>query len=155
MDLKSLIVNRLSDHLDELQSFLNGLPEEQLRERPGPDKWSIGESALNIIEVQDLYLQWVALMIVEDVPKLERGSIEEVSDNHYIVDDLPRRLKEFSEQRRNLLSLLSALTDQQWVREGIHPHIKHYTIEKCMEGLMRHEEYHFYEMYNLFFGIDS
>ena len=155
MDLKSLIVNRLSDHLDELQSFLNGLPDEQLRERPGPDKWSIGESALHIIEVQDIYLQWVALMIVEDVPKLENGSVEKVSLDHYTVDDLPRRLKEFSEQRRNLLSLLSALTDQQWVREGIHPRINHYTIEKCMEGLMRHEEHHFYEMYNLFFGIDA
>jgi uncharacterized damage-inducible protein DinB len=155
MDLKTLIVTRLSDHLDELQSFLKGLPDAQLQERPASDRWSIGENALHIIDMQDTYLQWVARMIVEEMPVLENGSVEQVTERRHPMEELPRRLKEFSEQRKTLLSLLNALTDQQWVREGVHPQIKHYTVEKCMEGLMRHEEYHFYEMYNMFFGIDT
>jgi hypothetical protein len=155
MDLKTLIVTRLSDHLDELQSFLKGLPDAQLQERPAPDKRSIGENALHIIDMQETYLQWVARMIVEEMPVLENGSVEQVTERRYPMEELPRRLKEFSEQRKTLLSLLNAITEQQWMREGVHPQIKHYTVEKCMEGLMRHEEYHFYEMYNMFFGIDT
>jgi hypothetical protein len=64
-------------------------------------------------------------------------------------------VRDFAEQRVNLVSLLDALDDRQWVREAIHPTIKHFSVEKCMEGLMRHEECHLYDLYKIFFETAS
>jgi len=153
MNLKGLIVRRLNDHLDEMESFVDGLPIEQLAQRPSPEKWSIAENILHIIDAQDVYIEWVARMLVEDKPRLDAYFIEDHTGNQYIAADLDRRLREFSEQRKNLIALLGAMTDKQWKHEGVHSDVKHFTIEKCMEGLMRHEESHLYEMFNIFFGV--
>ena len=153
MNMKNIVVGRLNDHIDELDSFIDGLAPAQLRARPDTDQKSIWEIALHIVDLQDISIGWLARMLVEDLPGLEDGPNENGPDNRYFDQDLFARLKEFREHRKNLISLLNALTDSQWKKEGIHPRIKHFTVEKCVEGLMRHEEHHLYHIYNLFFGM--
>jgi len=152
MDVRNIVVGRLNDHAYELDSFIDGLTPAQLRARLYNNQRSIWELALHIVELQDISIGWLARMLVEDRPSLDDMTSDEPR-NPALDEDLFVRIKEFQEHRKNLVALLNALTDSQWKREGIHPRIRHFTVEKCMEGLMRHEEHHLYHIYNTFFGM--
>jgi len=77
---------------------------------------------------------------------------EAKSSGWYLTRNLPEGLKSFRQQRATLLVLLESLTDAQWRLGGKHPEIRNYTVEKCVESLMRHEEHHLYRMFTVFFG---
>ena len=151
MDLKVLIATRLNDHLDELKSFLDGLTPEQLSERPSDILLSLSSLAHHIIDVQEHYIDIVSRILLDDMPACDPSCLDDHETD--LTRHLSGRLKDFEDQRRNLVSLLNALSEDHWKREGTHPDIAHYTLEKCMEELMRHEEFHFFEMYRIFFGV--
>src|SRR5437899_2069958 len=93
-------------------------------------------------------------MLIEDKPQIAPYEPDEARQRgFYFIENFSKRLKEFEVQRTTFSSLLKTLTNEQWQLEGIHPEVKHYTIEKSVESLMRHEEHHLYQMYLVFFGI--
>jgi hypothetical protein len=151
MDIKNIIIGRLHDHADELESFVDGLTPDELASRSNGEGHSISDLVLHLVDLQGIAIGWLARMLIEDRPMLEDSS-GGCRQRHDIGPNLHAKLKEYREHRKHLIALLNALNDHQWKKEGIHPHIRHFTIEKCMEGLMRHEEHHLFQIYNLFFG---
>ncbi len=151
-ETRILIIDRLRSHLQELQSFSNGLTEEQLKERPATGSWSIHEIAMHLVELQDVYVEQMARMLVEKQPVIIPHVCTHTNGS-YLSLCFPEQIRSYMEQRKTLTSLLQSLDDKQWRREGNHPDVKNYTVEKCMESLMRHEEHHLYEMFNVFFGV--
>jgi hypothetical protein len=154
MDNRKLIVDRLAQHVGEVRSFTDGLPRDELRARPAPTTWSLFEIAMHLAEVQDIHVERVTRMLAEENPKITPFAPDkERQEGLYFSQNFERRMRDFEEQRRNLFALLKDLDDAQWRREGIHPEVKHYTIEKCVEAMMRHEEHHLLQMFNVFFGV--
>jgi hypothetical protein len=153
MDLKTLIAARLNDHLDELWSFIDGLTPEQLAERSSESPMSLADLAFHLMNVQEHYVDVVSRILLNERPVFDPSCLERHSSDELVVQRLRSQLKDFDDQRRSLVSLLNALSQEHWKMEGVHPEIQHYTLEKCMEELMRHEEYHFFEMYRILFGV--
>jgi uncharacterized damage-inducible protein DinB len=153
MDLKTLIANRLNDHLDELRSFIDGLTPEQLTERPSDSHFSLADMALHLMDVQELYIDAVSRILLGERPTFNPSGLDNHSSNNDGIQELRSRLREYDDQRRSLVSLLTALSEEHWKMEGERPDMPHYTLEKCMEELMRHEEYHFFQMYRMLFGV--
>ena len=152
MEHRHLIITRLAEHVDELRSFTQGLTEQQLKERPAKGTWSLHELALHVVETQDVFIQRLTRLLVEERPKIEPFVPDDArKEGLYLMEPLEGRLATFVDQRATLVKLLQTLSEKQWQLEGEHPEIRHYTVEKCMEGLMRHEEHHLYQMYNVFF----
>lgn len=151
---RSMIVRRLREHMEELAGLTEGLTPELLKERPGEGQWSLHEIAMHLAEVQDIFSERLARMLVEELPVIVPFEPDgDRREGAYLARSFPEGMKVFQGQRANLLTLLGSLTELQWNCEGRHPEIRHYTVEKCMESLMRHEEHHLYRMFNLFFGI--
>lgn len=153
MDLKTLIATRLNDHLDELRSFVDGLTPEQLSERPHDSPLSLADVAFHLMDVQEEYIDVVSRILLGERPLFDPSSLEDHSPDGNGVEHIRSRMKDFDNQRRSLVSLLVALSEDHWKMEGDHADIPHYTLEKCLEELMRHEEYHFFQMYRIFFGV--
>lgn len=153
MDNRALIIARLVQHVEELHGFLDGLTDEQQRERPAPDKWSLHEIAMHVCEMQEVFIERLARMLVEDRPVITPFEPDKARrEGLYFTENLSKRMAEFAVRRETFVALLQSLSDKQWKLEGEHPQMMHYTVEKCMEALMRHEEHHLYQMYNVFFG---
>jgi len=150
MDLKTLITSRLNDHLEEVRSFVDGLTEEQLADQPTNGNGSLSDIVFHLAVTQESYLRIVSRILTEDLPQVTPPPLYDPTKQE--GPGLIQRLGEFGQRRRDLVSLLNALSDHHWKREGKHPVIFHYTLEKCMEEMMRHEESHLFEMYELFFG---
>lgn len=154
MDNCRMIIDRLRAHLDEIHRLTDGLTEVQLKERPSDGKWSLHELAMHLCEVQDVFIERLARMMTEENPQLSLYEPDDARRNGlYFAEHFGNRLKEFDVQRSTLASLLQTLTKEQWALEGVHPEVKHYTIQRSMESLMRHEEHHLYQMYNIVLGI--
>lgn len=152
-DTRALIIRRLREHLGELESFTRGLTVEQLQKRPRPTQRSLYEIALHLARTQDIYLDRIALMLTEKNP-----TIDGVSGDGERDDDEgkpPVTVRSYVEQRKTLVALLGSLEDRQWKMEGKHQQVRHYTVEKCMEELMRHEECELFEMFKVFFGFEE
>lgn len=156
LEHRRLIITRLAEHVDELRSFTRGLTEQQLKQRPAEGKWSLHELVLHLVEFQDLFIQRLTRLLVEDKPKIEPFEPDDARKGGlYLMEVLDQRFATFVDQRATLVKLLHTLSDKQWMLEGVHPEIRHYTVEKCMEGLMRHEEHHLYQMYDVFFRTEE
>lgn len=154
MDNRALLIGRLARHTEELQGFTEGLSDDELRKRPSMNTWSLHELAIHLVEVQDIFIERLTRMLVEDRPVITPFVPDEArKDGLYLLENLQQRMTAFERQRTTLVALLRTLTDDQWKLEGVHPEVRHYTVEKCMEALMRHEEHHFYQMFNMFFGV--
>jgi uncharacterized damage-inducible protein DinB len=152
--LRALILRRLSEHPGEIQSLTEGLPPDLLKERPGEGRWSLHEIAIHLVETQEVFSERIARMLVEDRPAITPFFPDEPRrEGFYLTRDCTEGMTVLRRQRELLLTLLGSLTDDQWRREGQHPDIRHYSVERCMESFMRHEEHHLHTMFNLFFGI--
>ena len=109
---------------------------------------------MHLCAVQDVFIERLARMLTEDKPEITPYKPGEAQEKgSHLAEDFDRRLREFELQRMTLASLLETFTDEQWLLEGRHPEMKGYTIAKAMEGLMRHEEHHLYQMFNAFYGM--
>lgn len=109
---------------------------------------------MHLAETQDVFGERVARILSEDRPVILPYEADGAArEGAYLHRDFREGMETLRRQRENLLTLLGSLTDAQWDLEGEHPEIRHYSIERCMESLMRHEEHHLYTMFNLFFGI--
>ena len=156
MDDHRMIIERLRTHPGEIHKLTDGLTEAQLKQRPSDVKWSLHELAMHVCEVQDVFIERLATMLTEVNPRLSSYEPDEARQNGlYFADHFGNRLKEFEVQRTTLASLLQTLTKEQWLLEAVHPEFKHYTIHSSMESLMRHEEHHLYQMYNVFLTIHT
>ncbi len=155
MDLKTLIATRLNDHLDELRSFIDGLTVEQLNERPPDVPYSLADVAQHLMDVQEHYVDIVSRILLNERPSFDPSCLENHTSHTDLAQHLAARIKDFDDQRRSLVSLLNALSEDHWNMEGSLAVIPHYTLENCMEDLMSLEEFHFYEMYRMFFGVRS
>ncbi|HCV42828.1 MAG TPA: hypothetical protein DGH68_05050 [Bacteroidetes bacterium] len=156
MNIRKALIQRLKAHAEEICTFTVGVSEERRKERPAKGKWSLHELTMHLCEVQDVFLERIARMLTEDKPAIIPYSPDEARESGFhLTENFSKRLKEFEVQRTTLASLLETLTDEQWRLQGEHPEMKHYTIERAVEGLMRHEEHHLYGMFNLFSKIEG
>ncbi|MFN0157035.1 MAG: DinB family protein [Bacteroidota bacterium] len=150
---RQFIISRLWAHVQEVRSYTDGLSPEQLKERPSVDQLSLHEIVMHLVGDQDMYIERVAHMLEEEHAELvPLNGASEVNES-YVALNFNEGIRSYVEQRKTLISLLKTLDDRQWRKEGKHPHAPNYTVEKCMESLMRHEEHHLYEMFNVFFGV--
>ena len=94
-------------------------------------------------------------MLTEDKPEISPYKPSEAQERgSHLTENFDKRLREFELQRTTLASLLETFSDEQWQLEGQHPEMKSYTIGKAMEALMRHEEHHLNQMFNVFYGME-
>jgi uncharacterized damage-inducible protein DinB len=149
------IVERLKSHPEEMRSLINGLTDNQRQQRPAKERWSLHELTMHLCDVQDAFIERVARMLTEDKPDISpyKPSEEQERGSH-LKENFDKRLREFVLQRTTLIGLLDTLTDEQWQLEARHPEFKSYTIATAMEGLMRHEEHHLDQMFNIFYGME-
>ena len=109
---------------------------------------------MHLIETQDIFIERVTRMLTEENPSITPFSPDKArQEGLYLSVNFEGRMKDFEVQRSNLFAIVRDFSDVQWKREGVHPDARHYTIEKCLEAMMRHEEHHLLQMFNVFFGI--
>lgn len=107
-----------------LDALLRDTTQEQAATlRDGPDGWSVLFIACHLREFEAIYRARIEQMLAEDTPTFAiYPSNDELAErNAYALQDLRAVLADTRAHREALIARLEGLSDEQWLRAGLHP----------------------------------
>ena len=150
MSRKEVIGFNLSGQHELGMSLILNNPEEVIRRRPVPDKWSMFEHYAHLVRYQNVFLQRVDLILSRKDPVIERYSAE--TDPEFTEwlqmdrEDLTQRLVE---DRFGVLIHFQELSPAALKRKGIHPVYGTLSLLDWHEFFLLHEAHHLHAMWKL------
>ncbi len=154
---------RLARTPDELADAIRGRPDASLSRRPDAANWSATEIMCHLRDVEELFRIRFHTILALDEPKILtlsadpedlaawgiRGPVAHpldpdrwADDRLYSRDDPGHALTGFRRQRRDTLALLTSLSDEQWLRGGIHSRRGRLTLADWVASLASHDDNH-------------
>jgi len=99
----------------EISRIARGLNEQQLHRQPQKDTWSAQEIVAHLRGCADAYGHWINRMLAEDHPTIRYVSPRSwIRKTNYLQLTFKETLKGFSEQRDDLLIVLTKLKPAAW-----------------------------------------
>jgi hypothetical protein len=137
------ILAKLQETPKAVAALFRGLPEEILRRKPAPEKWSMLEIACHLRDVEQLFVDRYGKIANHDRPPLRMINQDELAARlRYNGDDPAVVLREFRELRQETVVLLGALAYQSWQRVGVHPKRGDFSIAAHAEMQAGHDANH-------------
>jgi uncharacterized damage-inducible protein DinB len=137
------ILSKLQETPKVLSALLRGVPDEALRRKPAPEKWSIIEIACHLRDVEEFFVERYGKIANHDRPQLRMIIQDELAANlRYNEDDPSLVLKEFQNLRAESVAILGALGYQSWQRVGVHPKRGDVSIAWTAEHQVEHDANH-------------
>ncbi|HTX52559.1 MAG TPA: DinB family protein [Candidatus Baltobacteraceae bacterium] len=144
------LLEKLREAPKALAALFRGVPDEILRRKPAPEKWSMLELVCHLRDVEEFFVERYAKIANHDRPALRGIKQDELAAKlHYNEDDPARVVKEFQAQRADSLAILQALAHQSWQREGMHPTRGAVTIAWTAERAVEHDRNHLRQIQEL------
>ena len=140
----------LKKHLDaaekspkEIAAAVSGLPDQVLRYKPAPDKWSVTEILAHLADAE-IVLAWRMRSILGS-PGTSIQAFDQdawVAAGRYGQRDPRKCLEQFRVVREANLALLKSLSPDQWKHFGMHAERGQETIEHITRMMAGHDINH-------------
>lgn len=132
-------LDSLSTMPDLLAQKLEGLSEDQLRQRPAEDEWSLREVLEHLWLAQAVMQERIVRMLEEDDPRFEGVEITTEDQAGWTTVEL---LQDFRSRRESMLERISDLGYEDWNRPGWHQEFGEITVLIQASYMVKHEGYH-------------
>jgi uncharacterized damage-inducible protein DinB len=137
------LIEQYAAGYEDVTRALEGLTEEQLSAHPIPGKWSAREIVHHLADSESISAQRLRKLLVEARPLIQGYDQEEYARRlRYNERPLAPALAAFRAARATTLQLLSAMTDDDWRREGTHSESGRYTAESWLAIYAVHARNH-------------
>jgi uncharacterized damage-inducible protein DinB len=140
-----------------LRELISEIPENMLKEKRRPGKWSIHENACHLAEVHPMMIERFRRFKSEKKPEFKPylpGS-DTTPDDNLIDLDLAECLQRFEKDRAVLLSIVSTFSEGNWLNEAQHPEYIKFTAEIFLRHIMMHDQLHMYRIEELWLTRDE
>ena len=154
MPFSDSIMARLQYQHQTISELTKNFPEEQLKQRINPDKWSVFENIVHLCAYQPTFIRRIERMLKEDNPLFERYVAE--NDNlfyEYFKLSLPELTLNTNKDRSIIFSKLQGLTDIQLSHTGRHPKYGALNISQWADFFLLHEAHHLWTMALLCYSL--
>jgi len=142
MSYQHLIQEYLSG-LQQLQSAVAGMTEEQLHAAPIPGKWSTLQVVCHIADFEPVYADRMKRVIAEEEAQLLSGDPDLFAARlAYHVRDVREELAVISSVRHQMARILAAQTDSVFQRAGRHSVDGLLTLETLLRRITGHIPHH-------------
>jgi hypothetical protein len=153
------IVSAVVDALERAPAIIVPLvrevPEEVIKRRPSPDKWSAHEHACHLAEVHPLFSERLDRMLREDNPIIEPYSPDQEDQEGALLEvDLAEALARFESERKRLVETIKDLHPDAWKRTADHAEYNPYTVFIMFRHLALHDSLHAYRIEELLLKRD-
>jgi len=139
-----------------LRGLLKKIPEERLRFKRFPDKWTIHEHACHLAEVQPVLIERFKILDEQSDPQVQPYLPGvNIPDEHLIDMNLGEALASFTELRKELISLVNDFTDATWQRPVLHPEYEIYNGLILLRHVLMHDHLHMYRIEELWLTQDD
>jgi hypothetical protein len=154
MPLSASILARLQYQHQTIQELIQGLPEEVIRRRVNPDKWSAFENIAHLAAYQPVFIGRLERMRKEPSPEFERYVAEkDPLFPAYMDRSLSVLLADIEERRSLIFSELTGMNEEILRRTGLHPSYGLFTIGQWAEVFLLHEAHHQYIIFQQVQGL--
>lgn len=137
---------------DKLKSALKGVPKKLLTWRPAPGKWSIHEIVCHMRDAErDGYLYRYRKVLEEDNPALPDVDADKLlQERQYGRMNLREVVRDWRAARRETLTILRKVTEEQWRRVGTHKSLGPLSLETLLNRqALRNDEAHLGQIENI------
>jgi hypothetical protein len=127
----------------KLERLIKGRSASELRKRPAPEKWSVGEILAHLADTE-IVTGWRMRQILGS-PGTPLQAFDQDSwaiACHYDKRDPQKSVEQFRAQREANLTLLKSLTPEQWMHYGMHAERGKETIEHITRMMAGHDLNH-------------
>src|SRR4051812_16342608 len=139
---KGRLLSNLVSLPNELDDLVAGMSDEDLRWRPIPNKWSIGEILVHLRDVErDVFQVRLRRTLEEDNPTFVLFDPDETAwDRNYHGQSATEALAEFRQLRGQTIEMLSEASLEAWQRVGVHPERGAETVEALVTRQIRQHD---------------
>jgi uncharacterized damage-inducible protein DinB len=150
MNHTQTLIAALEGAPDIIIRLVREVPSQNLKRRPGPNKWSAHEHACHISTADATYLSRLELMLSDPSPSIRSmiPSPEEEAGSLLNID-LDEALDEYVRERARLVTRLKELSVEDWQRRAEHEAFSHYSVLVMFRQLLLHEMLHAYRIEEL------
>ncbi|GAB3997238.1 hypothetical protein GCM10028807_41910 [Spirosoma daeguense] len=148
--MKQSLLTRLAEQPHALNHLLFNLSEDQIRQRPQPDKWSIFENLAHLGRYQEVFTDRLQRIIANETPSFSRYvADEDPGFADWTQLSFPTLVDRMHLERATLNAFLSILHEEQLMCVGLHPAFGPMTVEGWTEFFLLHEAHHFFTILKL------
>ena len=127
----------------KLERLIDGVPEETLRRRPRPEKWSVSEILAHLADGEIVGGFRIRFILgAPGSPVVGYDQDNWVISGHYDRRDPRRSLDQFRVVREANLALLESLEPEQWKQFGVHSERGPESIEQIVRMFAGHDLNH-------------
>jgi uncharacterized damage-inducible protein DinB len=131
------------------------VPQENLKRRPQPHKWSAHEHACHLAVVHPLFFSRLYLMLAEQHPRIRAYQPDKDDEDGALLRmHLDEALERFSADRQRLVERLRGLSAAEWGRTAEHEEYNHYSVLIMFRHLALHDMLHGYRIEELLLKKD-
>jgi hypothetical protein len=126
-----------------LRQSVAGMSPQQVLARPIPGKWSTLEVVAHLADFEVIGVDRVIAVIAEEKPILPgRDEQKYVARLAYNERDFEEQLRLIELCRSHVARTLRTLSDDDWLRCGIHTEAGPLTLEQLLQRVTNHIEHH-------------
>lgn len=127
-----------------LQHVLRGLTTEQARAATdGPDGWSVLEVMCHLYDFEEIYYTRARRIISENKPEFPGYDNHELARLHdYLNQDIEDMFQRYAHLRREFITMLIPLREDEWQRRGLHPESGVVTLLEHVTNVSLHDLNH-------------
>ena len=128
---------------ERIERLIAGVPDAALRQRPAPDKWSVGEIIAHLADGE--IVGGFRMRLILGSPGVALTAYDQdswVTTGHYDQRDPRQSLEIFKVMRQGNLALLRSLDPEQWSHHGMHSERGPESIEHIARMFAGHDVNH-------------
>jgi DinB family protein len=126
-----------------LESALAGIPEGELRFKPGPEHWSIHENVIHLADADLIGAVRMRFVLAEPGSTLVPFDQERWAETlGYSAHSLPMALSLFRVTRESTADILARAPQDAWEHAGMHTASGPQTLEWLVDHFADHVHYH-------------
>lgn len=129
--------------IDLLRGAVAGMSPEQARTRPVAGKWSTLEVVAHLSDFEPIYADRIKRILAEDRPLIMAADENLFARRLAYHDrDLDSEVELITLTRRQLATVLRAVPEADWQREGVHNELGIVTVEHLISKAVQHIRHH-------------
>ncbi|MHB8500876.1 MAG: DinB family protein [Candidatus Acidiferrales bacterium] len=134
-----------------LETMLRDLPEELMRWKPAPERWSIAEVLGHLADLEAVYADRTRRIVTEDIPMLEKyDAARTVVIGDYARGSASENLAFFTRTRRSTVILLRSIPADAGEREAMHSELGNITLHQMLSEWASHDLGHLRQIAELY-----
>lgn len=140
MSKRSILLKALRSTPADLEAMLKRVGDDEGRQRPEADQWSVSDILNHLIYVEGKYLARLKRVVNEESPHVP---VIEPDEGAHDLQIPPRQLLvRFEQARSATLHFLENLSMGQWQRPAVHPDLGQTTLRFLVQYLVDHDTEH-------------